>query len=285
MKKIFFAAFRTVSRALHQTGLRNIHFVNKTYLRLIRMLRPQWVVFAGHKMFLDPDDCLRLSWQKEYEPVETKLVKETVKNGSVVLDIGAHIGYYTLLFAKRVGPHGKIYAFEPDPTNFALLKKNVEANHYQNVVLVNKAVSDKTGKGTLYLSQYASGDHRTYARPGRKSVPVKTAKIDEVVKEKVDFVKMDVQGAEAKALAGMQNVLKKSPHVKLLMEFWPKGLRGHGNDPEEMLKTLQRVGFTFSMPNKNDVFEKAPLRKILQDAEKTAPNVFCTRKNHVVTKK
>ena len=111
-------------------------------------------------MFLDSNDSLRLSINGTYSEYETDVMKKIVKKGDVDLDLGANIGYYTLIFAKIVGKNGKVFAFEPDLTNFTLLKKNVEINGYKNVVLINKAVSDKTGKLKLFLNE-RNHDERT----------------------------------------------------------------------------------------------------------------------------
>ena len=109
------------------------------------------VMVEGHKMFLDSVDTFHLCTNGYHEPIETDLIKKHVKRGDVVLDLGANIGYFTLILPRLVGEEGKVFAFEPDPENFALLKKNVEINSYQNVVLVQKAVSNRNGKATLYL--------------------------------------------------------------------------------------------------------------------------------------
>ena len=81
-------------------------------------------------MYLDSKDSNKLSFNEVYEYLVTELVQKEVKMGNVVLDIGAHIGYYALMFAKLVGPHGKVFAFEPEPGNFAILEKNVRVNDY-----------------------------------------------------------------------------------------------------------------------------------------------------------
>ena len=94
-------------------------------------------------LYLDSNDSMHLSFNPNYEKDEFDLVKRTIKKGDVVLDIGANIGVYTVLFAEIVGDKGRVYAFEPDPKNFALLKKNIEINKYKNVVLINKAVLNK----------------------------------------------------------------------------------------------------------------------------------------------
>jgi FkbM family methyltransferase len=174
----------------------------------------------GHKMFLDSRDSLNLSIKGVYEPFETELVKKEIRKGDVVLDVGANIGYYTLIFAKLVGENGKVFAFEPDPSNFALLKKNVEINGYKNITLVQKAVSNKTGKTKLYLSDRNLGDHRIYdSHDGRRYIEIDAIRLDDYFKDyngKIDFIKMDIQGAEGGAIQGMRSLLKKSKNVKIV---------------------------------------------------------------------
>ena len=96
---------------------------------------PKFVHIDGNKIFLDSKDTLHLSTKKIYEELGTEIVKKEVKEGDIVIDIGANIGYFTLLFAKLVGPAGKVYSFEPEPSNFSILKKNVKVNEYRNVIL------------------------------------------------------------------------------------------------------------------------------------------------------
>ena len=99
---------------------------------VISHYKTNYVELDGRKMFLDPKDSLRLSL-KEYGKREMELVKKIVKKGVVIVDLGANIGFWTLVFAKIVGDEGHVFAFEPGPANFGILKKNVEINHFQNV--------------------------------------------------------------------------------------------------------------------------------------------------------
>jgi FkbM family methyltransferase len=182
-----------------------------------------------------------------FEPFETELVQIEIRPGDVVLDVGANIGYYTLMFARLVGPQGKVYAFEPDPENFALLEENVRLNGHGNVVLVNKAVSDKTGTGRLYLCEDNQGDHRTYdSADGRPHVAIETVDLDryfQTYSGRIDFIKMDIQGSEYAAIAGMKGLLKRLGHVKLISEFWPFGLSKCGVEPKVYLDLLEALGF------------------------------------------
>lgn len=120
-------------------------------------------------------------------------------------------------------------------------------NGYKNVILVQKAVSNKTGKLKLYLSEDNPGDHRIYnSHDGRKSFEIEAIRLDDYFKDydgKIDFIKMDIQGAEGWAIQGMLNLLKKNKTVKIVSEFWPIGLKRSGIEPDEYLKLLIELGF------------------------------------------
>src|SRR5262249_42101912 len=143
-------------------GLRRFAAVNRVNDWVLSRVKTRRAIVDGHIMYLDARDSLDLSLNHVYEPFETELVQSLVHENDTVVDVGANIGYYTLIFARLVGPRGRVFAFEPDPGNFALLKKNVEANRYKNVVLVNAALSDEPATLKLYLSEENRGDHRIY---------------------------------------------------------------------------------------------------------------------------
>ena len=194
---------------------------------ILSFFKKDYVEFDGFKMHLDKKDSLCLSIFKKFEPDETEFVKKNIKKGDVVVDIGANIGYFNLLFARLVGG-GKVYAFEPDPTNFAILKKNVELNGFENVYLYNKACLDKTTQIPFYLSDKNHADHTTYFEKGRKKIMVDTVCVDDYVK-KADFIKMDTQGAEILIVIGMKELLKTCP--LMLTEYYPGGIKGMGFMP------------------------------------------------------
>ncbi len=213
-------------------------------------MRKQSVTIDGHIIHLDPKDSLKLSVYGVYEPFETRLVQQEIKPGSVVVDIGANIGYYTLIFARLVGEKGKVFAFEPDPTNFELLKTNIEANGYQNVVLEQKAVSNTTGKLKLYVSEESAGDHRIYdSGDARQYIEIEAVTLDDYFGKQdisIDCIKMDIQGAEWAALVGMSALLRHAANMKLFMEYWPGGLERFGADPKAVLQFLQERDFVLN---------------------------------------
>lgn len=245
LNNLLFLLFQRGVKIFSGHGIGKFYPVKIVYNFLLQRLKPHFAVVAGQKMYLDSQDSLNL-YHGIYEKLTTTLVKKEVKKGDIVLDIGANIGYYTLIFAKLVGKNGQVFAFEPDPTNFALLKKNIAINGYKNVTLVPKAVSRKTEGIKLYLCQTNKGDHRIYnSFDGRQAIAIKAVSLDEYFKNyrrKIDFIKMDIQGAEAKAIQGMINLLKNN-QPKIIMEFWPIGLKRSGISPEKPLKLIKNLGY------------------------------------------
>lgn len=139
--------------------------IRKIIKWLIFYIRSGTVNVQGHKMYLPTmDDVGIISFDlilnEVWEPIETNFFKREIKENDIVLDIGANIGYYTLLFARQVGTKGKVYAFEPEPNNFSLLAKNVLINKYENVIYIDKAVSDINGSQKLFLSEYNIGSQK-----------------------------------------------------------------------------------------------------------------------------
>lgn len=238
--------YRLAKKAFGKYGVEE-HFPFSVMRRFVfERLKSDRAVVGDHEMVLDERDSLKLSVNGVYEEFETGFLKRQVKSGDVVVDLGANIGYYTLLFAKWVGAKGKVYAFEPEPENFEILKKNVELNGYKNVVLENKAVGERSGKAKLYLSEENSGDHRTFGDGARRVVEVDQVALDDYFgrhKGKIDLIKMDIQGAEYGAVKGMGGLLRRNKGMKIVSEFWPEGLVGFGVGLGEYLELLEGCGF------------------------------------------
>jgi FkbM family methyltransferase len=220
-----------------------------------------------------------------FEKFETKLFKSLIRKGMVVVDIGAYVGHYTLIAADLVGEKGKVFAFEPDPDNFALLLKNLEVNRCQNVIPVQKAIADRNGKTRLFLAQENKGDHRIYdSYDGRKSITVDVTSLDDFFKERdyrVDVIKMDIEGSEMAALNGMTKILKKNDDLKILTEFWPSGLRRFGTYPKKFLNKLREFGFELYHINEERKFiepiDVTRATEMCKDEEHI--NIFCKKKN------
>ena len=254
LRKIILYVFNRCVKLLSSLGLGRFKTLAHASSSIHHALRSNFVIVDGHKMFLDSEDSLGLSYHPIYEPFQTELMSRLLKKDATVLDIGANIGYYTLIFAKLVGEGGKVFAFEPDPENFLILQENISINEYKNVVLVKKATSDKTGVAKLHLSEANRGDHRLFGPVGGRVIDIETIALDDFLQdsaENIDLIKMDVQGAEALTFKGMTSLIKRCPTLKIVMEFWPEGISESGIAPAELLNSIHRYGFVVYNINEN----------------------------------
>lgn len=287
MRKLIFLIFRKIVKIFLGTGLSKfppVAFVfNFLLTHLYPYVKPEQVKILGHKMFLHPRTSPCFSLYGICEKFETNFLEKKIKKNMVVLDLGANIGYYTLIAAKLVGEKGKVYAFEPAPDNFALLKKNIEVNGYKNVVLVQKAVSNKSGQTRLFLSQDPTC-HLIYdPHDNSKSVIVDVISLEDFFKnhnDKIDLIKMDIEGAEGWALQGMKNLIEKNKDMEIITEFRPFGLRKSGYPPEKYLSDLKELGFKLYDLNEQEEKIKPidDINKFLQmyGGDKYT-NLLCTR--------
>jgi FkbM family methyltransferase len=183
-----------------------------------------------------------------YEPGTTMIVNRLLKPGMVAVDVGAHVGYYTRLFARLVGEHGKVYAFEPTPKTFIILEHNTRI--FPNVNRFNMAVLDREAVVELYES-INSGANSLWPNNTRGtptgSVLVKAMPLDKVLSDMCPhLVKLDVEGAELEVLRGMHNLLSRSINLALIVEWNPSCLVGRGVDPGLLTDTIGGLGFEVS---------------------------------------
>jgi len=241
---------------------------------------PYPIVVEQNKMYLDfrDEDFFHLSFlTNKNEKREVELVKKIVKPGMVFVDIGAHIGYYTLIAAKLVRDEGKVYSFEPEARNFDLLIKNIRANNYTNVIPFKKAVSNKTGETNFFVNKDHSRGHsfaQSQVLGKSNSIRVETITLDNffnsgLVSDKVDFIKIDTEGAEGLIIEGAKKLLEKKD-LKILMEFYPQALKANGTDPIKLLNELQDLNFTIRVFNKEYyTLQNLEIGKIMDLCEKT----------------
>jgi FkbM family methyltransferase len=179
-----------------------------------------------------------------WEPAETLVLQRMLRPGMRVVDVGAHVGYYSVLFSRAVGAAGEVIAFEPEPRNRQLLQANLLLNDCGNVRVDARAVSRQTGRATLHLSRTNFGDHRLQPVAGRESIEVETVALDELLHAAIpDFIKMDTQGAEPAVLAGMRGLIERGREVlACLIEFAPGLLARDGLDLAGFASLLEALG-------------------------------------------
>jgi len=196
------------------------------------------------------------------EKFDIEVFQQNLKSGMTLVDLGANVGFYTILGRSIVGKTGRVYAFEPFPRNAELIKASVKENSFENVSVVQAAVSDRNGNRILHLSPDANSEHslldldfhygKVNATVKEKSINVNVRRLDDYFKNevhdlKVDFIKMDIEGSEYRAFEGMQEILKSNRKIVLMTEFWPNGFRKDNRDPYEFLERIITTGFRINI--------------------------------------
>lgn len=207
----------------------------------------------GQQITLDLDDWIAyqifLTGFYDVETNHTRFFRRLVREGMVVIDVGAHIGYYTLQAAVRVGERGQVHAFEPVSYSFSRLTENIRVNGLANVSAHRCVVRDRAGIADVHVADAWNRGASGFTPPENVSglverVPAVT--LDEYAKSAglaaVDLVKIDVEGAEMAVLKGMSRLLEQ-PRLQLLIEVKEGHLKSQGSSPEELLNYLSRAGF------------------------------------------
>ena len=263
-----------------------VNLYEETFSKINSGVRSEYIEIDGQKLFLDKEDSLLLSTRKNnYDKFEVESLKQIIKKGDIVVDLGANIGYYTLILAQLVGKSGHVYSFEPDPSNFEILSKNVKENKHDNVTLVQKAISDKNGKVELYVSKRNLASHRIFdAEDNRESIEVDVTTLDEYFKKfkkPIKFIKMDVEGAESAAISGASKIIQDSKNLVIMMEYFPKWIKKFGDIPEEILRSLVEKKFKlFNINQKNKKLDSILITNFVEEyneQKKNYTNVLCVK--------
>jgi FkbM family methyltransferase len=199
-----------------------------------------------------------------YEPDMTDLVQKTVKPGMNCLDVGANLGYFSVVIAKLVGRHGSVHSFEPFPANYDLLLRNIKENSVDGIVNPKQlAAYDRGDEGSLFFRADAMNDNfgsmfvSDQVQDGHlQSSSISRVRIDDAVPQNlpIHFVKMDVEGAELPALKGMSGILERY-HPTVAIELNELALnRGNGSTPEELIGLVKGFGYTLREVGSNNDF-------------------------------
>lgn len=199
----------------------------------------------GYKVLLNLK-AEKSRWLGTYEPELQSALREFLKPGMTIYDVGANIGYVTMMLAHHAGADGRVFAFEALPANVERIQKNIALNSLSNVIVVSGAVLDKAGEVTFYVHE-SVGMGKAAGSAGRREehykaeITVPGLSLDEFVYEQgnpaPDVVKMDIEGGEVLALPGMKRILAEY-HPLMLLEL-------HGPESEKVAwETLKATGYT-----------------------------------------
>jgi FkbM family methyltransferase len=254
----------------------------------LHSLIPESVTLPEGKLFLNKKDAVvsgALSLGV-YERYETELFRSVLKEGMTVLDIGANIGYYTVIAMNRVGLSGKVFSFEPEPENFAFLQKNIDAQKTKNARAFFFGLADKPSRSNLYLSSDNKGKHSlSQSDEMKESIVVSIETGDRLLQtvgvSNVDIIKMDVEGSEPLALNGLEAILTKSSPCILFCEYHPEALTRSGFSPISFLQNIESKGFSIHeiRDTENKIVPVKDFSEITKRFENGFPtNLYCVKK-------
>jgi FkbM family methyltransferase len=216
---------------------------------------------------LNPEDLSDISssistlgW---YNLSTTVLLMSLIRKGMAFIDVGANLGYYTLLASKIVGNDGLVLSYEPEPINFSYLRKATSINKVSNVRLFNQAVLDKEGIAELYLSDIERPEAHSMINVSSKSIAVPCTTIDRIAESldrKIDFIKLHVSGAELKVLSGAKETIKRNKISKILTVLGSANTCGM----VEIIEILQSKYLLYEVLNSPFVIRKTDFGEVLK---------------------
>jgi FkbM family methyltransferase len=219
-------------------------------------------------LWFDGADDQLVGWirsQGVWEADVMKLLARTLRPGGVFVDVGAHVGFHSVLAGQLVGPAGKVFAVEPAPWAVELLRANVR-RHGFDVTVLPFAASDAAGTVRLALDEA----HRSGARlsEAEGAVEVQAAQLDELLPDvAVDVLKVDVEGAEPLVLRGAPALLARSPHLLAVVEFRDERHLS-GESPAEVLALYESLGFELCLLRRNGDLAPAAAAAVLEHSRR-----------------
>lgn len=205
----------------------------------------------GILMELDLTDRLqmRIHYLGAYEPVESALILEGLPAGGVFVDIGANVGTHTLVAARHLGEAGRVYAFEPFPPNVERLKRNIDLNGLKNTEVVAVALSDVSGGVAPMATRFTRSGNATLAdrSDAAQVIEVPVMRFDDWASDKrlerIDVLKIDVEGAEERVLRGMSSTLQRLEIGRILFEVNPVMLEKLGSSQDSLAGHMISLGY------------------------------------------
>ena len=232
--------------------LRPIRFRGKGRLlgRLVPRSGERTATLFGSRIDLDLGDLVqREMYLGVFEPKETRLALGWLRTGMTFVDVGANVGYYTLLAARRVGHQGRVLAIEPGPYAYRRLQHTVNHNRLTQVRTLQVALGDEPGNQPLYVPPEDSGNYSPTMLPNDSGTPVNTTvrTLDDCLEvwgaKEVGLLKLDVEGFEPAVLRGARRALADGRIRAVLCEFNDFWLGEAGTDPAKLYQTLTAAGF------------------------------------------
>jgi FkbM family methyltransferase len=211
-----------------------------------------FTVKDGRKFEIEPDDIYwGLYYGVGYEPEVTNILAHLIKSEDVVFDVGSNFGWYTTLFAELAGDRGKVHAFEPSPATYSKLQKNIGLNNAQNRVVTNPcAVSDREGTTQIHVfskRSHACASLSTLGDDDYEAFDTPLTSLNQYITthgiNRVDFLKIDVEGSELSVLKGASDLLSSPSAPPMVIEINDEASRSFGYTCEQIWEQLCNYGY------------------------------------------
>jgi FkbM family methyltransferase len=210
----------------------------------------------------------------------TEVFRKSIKKGMTIIDVGANVGYYSLMAAK-IAKNGEIYAFEPETDNFSLLNASIKQNNFKNLTTMQECVSDIDGTTTFFINTASNnlGSHSMIRSENGAEVNVKTTRLDTFIQaakiDKVDVLKIDAESAEPLVLLGAKRLLETNSELIVLLEYTPEAWVNH----QSLLASLFEQFYVYEI-----VDSPFLLRKIKQTSlSDRIINLYLKKRNNPAT--
>lgn len=218
------------------------------------------VAAVGGRLYMHATDAVMTPFIREHgiwEADETAFIESVLRPGSTFVDVGANIGYFSVLASALVGPEGRVFAVEPEQRNVALLRANLWRNQCGNAVVLPVAAYRERGFLPLRLNEENRGDHQI-GWENAASALVPCARLDDLLTGvPVDFVKIDTQGVDHDVIAGLSGLVDEHPSLTVMCEFWLEGMAERQIDPHEVATGYERLGFDLALLGEGGALRRA----------------------------
>jgi FkbM family methyltransferase len=217
------------------------------------------------------DFCGRAMLNDSFEKQERQFVESALRPGMTVLDIGAHHGLYTLIASRKIGPQGRVVAFEPSTRERKNLLKHLRLNRCKNVNVEGVALGSKSGRGELFVVEGVQTGCNCLRPPNvaepTTKIAVEIATLDESLErlgiQHVDFIKIDVEGAELDVFAGAKRLFERQPRPTILVEAHDSRAKSWGYRSREIVSFLEQLGYKCFCLSESPLLQ--PVRDDLSD--------------------
>ncbi|HMO17694.1 MAG TPA: FkbM family methyltransferase [Oligoflexia bacterium] len=260
------------------SNLTKVKLVRSALSIILRFTIPEIKNLKSFKLALNPNDSVfsvAINFGL-YERYEQRVFLELCRPGQTIVDVGANVGLYSCIAAGIVGDKGRVLSIEPHSESFIYLTKSIQINNFKNILPIQKVVGDQQKEVGFFIDEINQADGRLYATDRHKFFDrVQMDTLDSILNSincnKIDIIKMDIQGTEGLAWNGMKQILRMNHNLSILMEFWPWGLQEMGTNPTAFFNSILEEGFeVFSI---NELHQKI---EVIQDINSLSMSLDCS---------